>query len=107
MDHALHLLRTAEVEDVVIKRVNETAVLVSWKALDLPVSYVVFYSRVDSRRRQNEIYNKTFSVGSSSGIIAGLVGGADYIFQVVAALSTSDGSFVLGEFPGLYGEINR
>ncbi len=73
---------------------------VTWKSVTLPLEeltgYRVYYSQVESRKRQTG-ETVTFPRDVSSRVIGGLETGESYQFQVTALARTVDGTEVEGE----------
>ena len=74
--------------------VNATAVRVTWRALDLELSYyTVLYSGAGGGGAERSV---TLSASETSVMVGGLAPGEEYMFQVVAVAEIS-GSIVEGE----------
>ena len=85
---------TVPVESVVANAVNATAVRVTWRALDLELSYyTVLYSAVGGTGTEK---SATFPANSTSVVVGELAPGVEYMFQVVAVAEVS-GSIMEGE----------
>ena len=79
---------------MVATTVNATVVRVTWRTLDLELSYyTVLYSVADGGGMERSI---TLSANQTSVIVGGLVPGEEYMFQVVA-VAEINGSIVEGE----------
>ena len=76
------------VTNVRVEQLTETSVTVSWDAITLPevIRYRVFYSQVESRKRQvmGELMVEVQGRDQTSVVIEDLVSSAQYQFQVVA-----------------------
>ena len=73
--------------------VNATAVRVTWRALDLELSYyTVLYSGAGGGGTERSI---TLSANETSVVVGGLAPGEEYMFQVVA-VAEINGSIVEG-----------
>ena len=78
----------AVVTNVRVEQLTDTSVNVSWDAISLPevTSYRVFYSQVESRKRQvmGELMMEVQGRDQTSVVIEDLVSSVQYRFQVVA-----------------------
>ena len=78
----------AVVTNVRVEQLTETSVRVSWNAISLPevTRYRVFYSQVESRKRQvmGELMVEVQGRDQTSVVIENLVSSVQYQFQVVA-----------------------
>ena len=89
------LCPAAPVENVVATAVNATAVKVTWRTLELELSYyTVLYSTVGGGGAERSV---TLSASETSVVVVGgLAPGEEYMFQVVA-VAEINGSIVEGE----------
>ena len=76
------------VTNVRVEQLTDTSVRVSWNAISLPevTRYKVFYSQVESRKRQvmGELMVKVQGRDQTSVVIENLVSSVQYRFQVVS-----------------------
>ena len=90
----------ALVINVQVEQLTETSVRVSWDAITLPevTRYRVFYSQVESRKRQvmGELMVEVQGRDQTSVVIEDLVSSAQYQFQVVAIAVLGGMEFVGG-----------
>ena len=81
-------LPLAPVTNIRVEQLTETSVRVSWDAISLPevTRYRVFYSQVESRKRQvmGELMVEVQGRDQTSVVIENLVSSVQYQFQVVA-----------------------
>ena len=88
------LCHTAPVENVVATAVNATVVRVTWRTLDLELSYyTVLYSGAGGGGTGRSV---TLSANETSVVVGGLVPGEEYMLQVVA-VAEINGSIMEGE----------
>ena len=90
----------AVVTNVRVEQLTETSVRVSWDAISLPevTRYRVFYSQVESRKRQvmGELMVEVQGRDQTSVVIEDLVSSVQYQFQVVA-IAVLEGMEIVGE----------
>ena len=86
--HINYVSPLAVVTNVRVEQITETSVNVSWDAISLPevISYRVFYSQVESRKRQvmGELMMDVQGGDQTSVVIEDLVRSVQYQFQVLA-----------------------
>ena len=93
---------TAQVQNVRVTSINSTSVIVSWSSVsllpsdvdDYNVSYKVYYSRVQSRKRQGPEEQSVTTTGTFIVIIR-LTPGAQYRFEVTT-LAEGNGEIIEG-----------
>ena len=83
-------LHTAFVTGVRVTPLNNTAVIVMWSPVNLPIAvynYTIHYSTVTMIRRQSDSGTVVVMAGSSSGVVGGLMTGEQYQFSVSITVS--------------------
>ena len=90
----------AVVTNVRVEQLTETSVRVSWDAISLPevTRYRVFYSQVESRKRQvmGELMVEVQGRDQTSVVIENLGNSVQYLFQV-DAVAVLEGTEFVGE----------
>ncbi len=97
----LSLSYAARVKGVRVVVLTDTAVVVIWERVPLPlqelIEYRIYYKEALQSQERVEATFETFSRSATSGVIYGLTNGQRYQFQVTVRAMTLDGTEFEGE----------